>query len=242
MSAGFTKMLLVHPYTWQKLKDSGHQSDSVKVKENNENIIKEKIFVNNEKNKEWKDYSDRMVPILQKSREPLMTAISALSTPPAVSTPGPETVYDKINEDIAYNYRAKAIRLYNLLQNLKGVEISPEHISVEGKPLQGSTTFNLSQLIRGNKHLSFDLNELLNLIAGHNDIKRLISNKQAAKYLDHLSPGLSASPHSTPPPRRNRTALNSALNSSILSPPPKEKKGGKKKQRIIWKSLFQKYG
>ena len=243
-------MLLVHPYTWQKLKESGYKSDSVNVKENNENIIKEKIFSDNEKNKEWKNFGDRLIPIIKKSQEPTMPEIEMMSSPAEPSPPKNKevTVVDRINENIPYNYRPKALRLYNMLQSLKEVDVTPENIIVQGKPLMGHTIQNISQLIRGNKYLSFNLSELLNVISEHSDIKSLIANQEAKKYMENKSPGLRSPLHSTPlPKRKDKSADDSSTfydpdsTLSVLSPSTKEKKGGKKR-RIIWKSLFDTYG
>ena len=246
-------MYLVHPYTWEKLKEGGEKPDSVKVKEHNENMIKEKILADNEKNKQWSEFSNRFVPIIKRGREPSPSSSPPPSPPPSSQPPKEETVLDTINNNIAYNYRAKALRFYNLLKDVKGVDITPESISVAGKPVMGSTSFNIGQLIRGNKFLSFDLSPLLQVISEHSNLKPLIANQQAKKYLENISPGILSPIHSTPMQRPKSFASSrdsstfydpdSTLNRSIASPDKtKDKKGGKKRKRLIWKSLFDTYG
>ena len=122
--------------------------NDIRVKEQNQSLVTDRILEQNETSKQWKKIDENLGPIIQKSVTPLASlssppASEQVSSPDSVPEPTVDPVVKALNESVSPNYVNKAVQMYLLLKDLKGVKITPTAISVNGKNLFGLTATNI---------------------------------------------------------------------------------------------------
>ena len=243
-------MLLVEPEEYKALKESQLKStkepDDIKINKLNENLIKNKIIEQNKKDQTWSEFGSKLKPIITEGMKDLRETEESPSSEA-------EQVIDIIKAEVAPNYISKVTRLFNLLSQVDGINITSKRITVDGSPLYGLTVTNLSQLARPNRYLSFDLSPLLNKIKNNAEITSLIANNQAKLILNSylsrvdIPPALlEAQLGSEKGSKRSREAEFESPRAppappAPSAPPPAQSGSGlsqKKKKKIIWRTLF----
>ena len=231
------RMLLVEPEEYKALKEaqlskSNREPDEIKLNKLNENLVKNKIIEENKKGQAWSEFGSQLKPIISES----ITNAKNIAGEPASQVEAAADIYELIRSHVPTSYITKVTRLYNLLSEVDGISIDANQITVDGSPLFGLPVMNMSQLVRPNRYLSFNLNPLLNKIKDIPQINRLIANKDARNVLDsYLTTDDDVSPST--PPERGQDAKRTRSGEPV-SIENQSGSGLKKTKKIIWHSLF----
>ena len=164
-------------------------------------------------------------------------------------SPGTEQdpMIELIQKEVPKNYRPKITKFYSLLKEVPGIKILPSGIIVDDQYIFGNSLTTLSQLVRNNKHTSYNVKPLLQKIVAYPDIVKLILNKHANEVFQSI-------PMTSTPKKSNQS------NDSVIFFEPDSRTddddGGNKalsisqdqfgsgihkksrKRKIVWKSLF----
>lgn len=204
----YSKMMyVISPDDWEKMKKNGEPSisEDIEMNKHNESMLQNKILAQHEKDKQWKQYGNKMEEIIAQGVDR-----SKLANPPPVIQPSsspisppvgaPENETSFIREGVGAKSVAKISRLYYLLQKQPGVVIDKVGLSLDGNYI-GPTLEILKQLVFNNRHLRFQLEPLLERIAPNPTIVKLIGNMQAKEYLQIIE-GMTPAAQATSTPAR----------------------------------------
>ena len=259
-------MYLLEPNHYESLKaaqmtmNNGQPANDIQVNKLNQSLVQNRIYERNESGKKWQEYGKNLKPIITEG-------IKESSSASPDASLGEESDIDSqmvkiIAESVPRNFTAKATRLYSLLRTVDGIQITPDKIVVDDKPLFGLPAKHIAELCRGTRYLSFDCTALLNKIKDIPQITELIANKQAKSILDSFNTFATSTPirKSTPINKKNLSESTRASDVfysgedltfdepndlTLRESNKKKKKKGKgystvslKKKKPSWHSLF----
>ena len=243
---------LVSPEEYLALKDSQmkqREPSDIELSKYNQNLMQDKMAEKTESAKSWKQFSNNLKPILTESlveassATPSQSVSSSNSSNPIspASLSDYDQMIDSLQSSVSPNYISKATRLFNLLNEIEGIDITPKTMTVNGQKMFGLPVTNISQLVKPTKYLSFNLTPLLKKIKDQPEIVKLISNKQAKEQLKGLKmampPALLESSDRLNGDKRgvDDNFEPSLFDEQVGSAPPTKKK---RKKKISWQTLF----
>ena len=200
---------------------------SIKLKQLNDNFLKERTLKKNQKDLQWSKLASRIEPILS----PLYRPAPPTAPPPALSIEDNDQddemeIVDFLDDNLTASIRNKGQRLYQvLLDHPEEIRVTKKRIYVNGQSLPGNTLAIMKNLIAKSKNLSYNVKRLLNVIALDLNVKTLIGNEEALNYISQSEgPVYTSSPKGSPNKRKKGKSPAKSPAKSKKSSPKKKKK------------------
>ena len=187
------EMWLLTPSDYRALQARGNASEDIDLNKTNTTMIQDKVLKSNVKDDAWRTYGTEMSKIIaqgvdnaaQKSSislAPQSQAQTQAQSQAQTSSPIKSSGLSFIGQGMGKKMVNKATSLYNLLNEIPGVVLNSQNISVDGKNL-GNTSDILKALVYAHRYLKYDVTPLLSRIYQRADVTELIGNHKAKEII-----------------------------------------------------------